>query len=808
MQISITIILNVMEEESLNFRNNACRIDVKVAGSASEASGFVYRTKPSCDYDYVFTAKHAFQEGNEIPNVKKLSDLTIRYDNNCGRSIDLYDSNELEGNLLFIDDLDMAIIRVKNQLFPKVKRIAVKNARDTHVDHEMRAHAFITIHREESTLLKCEWKDKELGIFKVDDIEMIERYGGASGSGIYCKDEPYLIGLLSSYRLPGFEQKELLMVKPDWAIINKKLHANKWTRLNSGKAQLTAITEDRDVIDIRELDINGALLDMENAIKRMRHDLIDDWFFDPVHYIDMCNTDFVLDYFSRGGNRCNYKSSKMEVFYLPKKSFVLRKAMVGTFIDRLLYMAVVGQLGDLIDSHLSQYIYSARYNRDKMKPGLIVQGVEQWTKMNYLISDWVKNAQDGCLVKLDLLNYYDTINKNILVRLLKEIAVTDNDKKCIGLLETLLQGLSDEEINHGIPQNSDASSLLATFYVSHVDEFILSKAEHYCRFMDDMYFVAKDVYEARDLLQTIEKHLRQIDLSLNSEKIKFVGLSDLVEKEAFLKELSLFDADKSKISYLIRSSSKGKRMNAIALLVKQMDVALSQPREGDAKEIVKEKDRALKFSVSAFSSLHLKLDSHWDDFYKKLTILTEGQVDIPDHTPLLCRLIASIGSWRDITNIKEAVKRLLLRDGVSIYEWQAYHLWMLMAHLRYNDKELVRFAVNEIEKNDETRRVEVAAIIIYMVTINPEYARVILHKLRGGQLHGNLQNRCAVVALRSLDHQVIDEEVSKAIGNDTLCLSHEYLNKNKDKPLVFFHQISSFMMEHDEPIMDEYYSGL
>lgn len=797
-----------MVEESLNFRHNACRIDLKVAGRASEASGFVYRTKPSCDYDYVFTVKHAFQEGDEVPNVRKLSNLTLRYDNDRKGRIELFNKNKLEDNLLFVDDLDMVIIRVKNQLYPNVKRIAVKNAIDTHEDYEMRAHAFITIRREESTLLKCEWKDKERGIFKVDDIEVIERYGGASGSGIYSKEEPFLIGLLSGYRLPEFEQKELLMVKPDWAKINEVLHAKKWTRLNSGKAKLTAITEERDVIDIRELEINGAVLDMEKAISRMQHDLVDDWYFDPVRYIDMCNTDFVLDFFSKSGNRRNYESSKMEVFYLPKKSFVLRKAMVGTFMDRLLYMAVVGQLGDLVDRHLSEYVYSARYNRDRLKSGLIVQGVEQWTKMNYLISDWLVNATNGCLVKLDLLNYYDTINKNTLIRLLKEIAVTDNDKECINLLETLMHGFSDKEVNHGIPQNSDASSLLATFYVSHVDEFILSKAVHYCRFMDDMYFVAKDVYEARDLLQTIEKHLRQIDLSLNSEKIKFVRLDDNTEKDAFLKELSRFDVEKSKINYLVRSSSKGRRMNAIALLVKQMDVALRQPKEGDTKEIVKEKDRALKFSVSAFSSLHLKLDSVWDDFYKRLTVLTEGQVDIPDHTPLLCRLIASIGSWRDITDIKETVKKLLLRDGVSIYEWQAYHLWMLMAYLRYNDKELVRFAVDEIEKNDETRRVEVAAIIIYMVTINPEYARVILHKLRGGQLHGNLQYRCALVALRSLNHQVIDEEVSKAICNDALCLSHEYLNKHKDKPLVFFHQISSFMMEHDEPIMDEYYSGL
>ena len=454
------------------------------------------------------------------------------------------------------------------------------------------------------------------------------------------------------------------MVKPDWGKINEELLAKKWTRLNLGKAQLTTISEDREVIDIRELEVNGAVLDMEKAIKRMQHDLVDDWYFDPLHYIDMCDTDYVLDYFSRSGHRQDYRPSQMEVFYLPKKSFVLRKAMVGTFMDRLLYMGAVGQIGSLIDSHLSRFVYSARYNTDSLQPGLIVKGVEQWIKMNYLISDWVNGAEDGCLVKLDMLNYYDTINKNILVSLLNEIAETDNDKAITRLLGTLLRGFSDLEVNHGIPQNSDASSLLATFYVSHVDEFILSKAIHYCRFMDDMYFVAKNIYEARDLLQTIEKHLRQLDLSLNSEKIKFVKLNDKTEKEAFLKELSLFDVEKSKISYLIRSSSKGRRMNAIALLVKQMGIALGQSKDKNNKE----NDRALKFSVSVFSSMHLKLDSDWADFYEKLTILTEGQVDIPGHTPLLCRLISSISGERDISDIKQSVKKLLLRDGVSIYE--------------------------------------------------------------------------------------------------------------------------------------------
>ena len=211
--------------------------------------------------------------------------------------------------------------------------------------------------------------------------------------------------------------------------------------------------------------------------------------------------------------------------------------------------------------------------------------------------------------------------------------------------------------------------------------------------------------------------------------------------------------------------------------------------------------------MSAFSSLHLRIDSHWEEFYKALAMLTKEQVDAPDHTPLICRIISSIGR-RNIDEIKETVKKLLLRQDGSIYEWQAYHLWMLMAYLRYDDNELRRFAVNELEKNDETRRVEIAAIIIYIVTINPEYARIILHKMREGQLHGNLQCRCAMIALRSLDHQVIDKEVMAEIENEALCLSHKYLNKNKNKPLTFFQQFSSFLIEYNETVFPEYYSGL
>lgn len=798
----VNIILNVMENEFLNFKNNACRISVNVCGLEDEASGFIYRTKPSCKYDYVLTTKHIFQEGHETPEVENLTKLDINYELEDNKKIELYNKNCFESNLLFLEE-DMTIIRIKKQYVSNLQRIAVKNAIETYKDDLLAAHSFIKICRNESTKLDIEWSEQEKGIIKVDGVRDIHNYHGASGSGIYCKNSPFLVGVLASYRLADFEQNEMCIVTPDWEKVNNNLYKRKWVGLNDGNARFTAITENNTVIDIRELEINGAVLDMKTAIKRMQHDLIDDWFFDPLHYSDMCNTEFVLNYFSRKDHCRNYKAQKMEVFYLPKKSFVLRKAMVGTFMDRLVYMDVVNQLSGLIDSHLSCHVYSARYNSDISKDALIVQGVEQWTKMNYLIKDWVDTEKKGCLVKLDLLNYYDSINKKTLIRLLNEIAQTDNDKACVKLLENLLIDFSDKEINHGIPQNNDASSLLATFYISHIDEIILSKVVHYCRFMDDMYFVAKNIYEARDLLQTIEKHLRQIDLSLNAQKIQFIRLNNTKERDTFLKDLTLFDYTKCKIKYLMRSSSKGKRMNAIALLVEQVKKSLRSYKNNKQFN----KDRDLRFSMFALSSLRVQINSHWEDFYDSLATLTKIQVDVPNYTPPICQIISLIGR-QNIVIIKELIKDLLLRKNVSIYDWQAYHLWMLMAYLRYDDNELRTFAVNELEKNDETRRVEIAAIIIYIVTINPEYARVILHKVRYGQLHGNLQYRCALIALRSLDHQVIDNEVMSEIANEALCLSHKYLNLNKEKSLIFFHHLSSFLMEYNETIFPEYYSGL
>ena len=245
-------------------------------------------------------------------------------------------------------------------------------------------------------------------------------------------------------------------------------------------------------------------------------------------------------------------------------------------------------------------------------------------------------------------------------------------------------------------------------------------------------------------------------------------------------------------------------MNAISLLINQLGKAFNPQN----KNMDKDSERALKFAGHAFSSYKLELSSYWTDFYQELVELVKGIVDAPDNTPLVCRLVASIRKSREMDEVKDEIASLVLREKGSIYEWQAYHIWMLLAYFKYETPELIRFAAEEIEKNAETKTVEVAAIFIYMVTLRPEYARILLHRLRDNQLHGNLQKRCALIAMRALDPNAIDEV---AIGElcEQLKMCHHHLHENKESSLVFFHQVSSHPLAQNESVLfPEYYSGL
>ena len=793
-----------MDNDALNFNYNACSITVLVAGSKQQGSGYIYITPPTCQYNYILTAKHIFQEGDADVEISRLGDIQIkRYLLEPKLEEMVLSQSTLDKRAYFAKDMDLAIFKIDKEYMPNAKRVFVKNVIDVKNKSLCESVSFPTMFRKDRTILNFSVKDNELFCLKLDEFAKdVEHLKAISGSGIYLTSEPYLIGVITGYRHTDFELNEVSLSKIDWNKVNVDLKSIGWLQLETKESKYSKIADNQEIINIGDVNVNNVSFDFGRGIENLEYDLRDDWFFDPLHYADMCNKSFVLKYFSNKRNREEYHADKMTVAYLQKKSLVLRRAMIGRFIDRLIYTSLLQILGPAIDRNLSPYVFSARYNKEKA-PGLIANGVVQWIKMNYLIKDWASEST-GCLVKVDLLNYYDTINKEILVRLLNEIASSDDEKRAVGFLNNFLKEIDEPENKMGLPQNCDASSLLATFYVSHIDEFLLSRALHYCRFMDDIYFVAKDVYEARHLLQVMEKELRSIGLALNSQKVKFVDLSKQDEVAQLEDSLYAYDYNKQMIYVMIRSHQKARRMNAMAKLIDELAQALF---ERTPKNIEKA-DRSLKFCLHVLCSCPVKLYTGWDDFLKALLKLVDIQENDPSLTPLLCQILASLSRARDISEI-EAKIALSLMKGHYTYEWQTYNLWMLLAYLKYQTPELLKYAAQQIDSNDETRRIEVAAIMIYMVTIKPKYNRILLHKLRNNQMRGYVQQRCALIACRNIEDEAIDDTIKSLLPSD-LQVCHPFLYRNKECGLVYFHAISSTYMPSSSSsvLFPEFYSGL
>ena len=172
------------------------------------------------------------------------------------------------------------------------------------------------------------------------------------------------------------------------------------------------------VVELYQANINGAFLDLNIAIDRTKTDIKDDWFYDSLQYIDLLHPDYLYSQLDNYFYEHKYKASEAEKFYVPKNNFTLREAYILPFIDRIIYTAIVGELGELIDNSLIPNVFAARYNRVK-RNHLLINGVEQWIMLKYKISQEINkkikdNFEFNCILQVDILNYYDNIDKKLL----------------------------------------------------------------------------------------------------------------------------------------------------------------------------------------------------------------------------------------------------------------------------------------------------------------------------------------------------------------------------------------------------------
>lgn len=124
--------------------------------------------------------------------------------------------------------------------------------------------------------------------------------------------------------------------------------------------------------------------------------------------------------------------------------------------------------------------------------------------------------------KLDIQNYFNSINVDKLLPMLKN--VLSDDIRLFSLLENILRidkaVVNDDVVieNHGVMAGTPISTFLANVYLSDLDEYFLQNDVHYARYSDDIIVFAESLEKLEEYKAHIYSVLEDKELTVNPSK--------------------------------------------------------------------------------------------------------------------------------------------------------------------------------------------------------------------------------------------------------------------------------------------------
>ena len=130
-------------------------------------------------------------------------------------------------------------------------------------------------------------------------------------------------------------------------------------------------------------------------------------------------------------------------------------------------------------------------------------------------------------VAVDLSKYFDTLNHEMLLNLLRRNV---KDERVIQWIKRYLKsGVMENgvvmETEEGSPQGGNISPLLANIYLNEFDQEYEKRGVKFVRYADDIVLLARNSRAAKRLLETSTKYLEErLKLKVNQEKSRVVSV--------------------------------------------------------------------------------------------------------------------------------------------------------------------------------------------------------------------------------------------------------------------------------------------